>query len=98
MTEIVQNQKSNQKMNLLLVGRDFSLYDALKTSTLNLRWNILFARAEEDILSAVKRHQIHVVLAEIKKSKREATLLLKQLKKFDSFLEVIMTGPLLVSE
>ncbi len=85
-------------MNLLLVGRNTSLYDTMKKSALTHRWNILFAQAEEDILSAVKRHHIHVVITDIKRSKREAILLLKRLKKFDSFLEVIMTGHPLSSE
>jgi len=92
MDEFVQSQKAKQSINVLLAGKDFSLYDAIKKSALAGQWNFLFAQAEEDILSAVKRHHIHVVIAEIKKNKREANLLLKRLKKFDSFLEVIVMG------
>lgn len=79
-------------LNLLLVGKDFSLYDSIKKSTLASCWNILFARAEEDILSSAKRHNIHVVILEIKKNKKEAFILLKRLKKFDSLLDVIIAG------
>lgn len=92
MDEFVQSQKAKQSINVLLAGKDFSLYDTIKKSALAGQWNFLFAQAEEDILSAVKRHHIHVVIAEIKKNKREANLLLKRLKKFDSFLEVIVMG------
>ena len=92
MDEFFQSQKAKQSINVLLAGKDFFLYDTIKKSALAGQWNFLFAQAEEDILSAVKRHHIHVVIAEIKKNKREANLLLKRLKKFDSFLEVIVMG------
>ncbi len=98
MDEFTQSQKAKLSFNVLFVSKDFSLYDAIKKSAMASQWNFLFARAEEDILSSVKRHRVHVVIAEIKKNKKRANLFLKRLKNFDSLLEVIFVGEPLPSE
>lgn len=90
--KISQKRKPDSNMNLLLIGKDFSLYDSIKNSTIINRWNIFFGKATEDILSSVKMHDIHVAIIELEKNRKETVVLIKRLKRLDSLLEVIVLG------
>ena len=90
--EIPQKRKPDPNMNLLLICKDFSLYDLIKNSAIASRWNIFFNKTTDDILSSVKMHDIHVTIIEKEKTRKEAIDLLKKLKKFDSLLDMIVLG------
>ncbi|MFP4081417.1 MAG: sigma 54-interacting transcriptional regulator [Candidatus Aminicenantes bacterium] len=83
-------------MNLLLMCRDSSLNKRIKNSSLANLWNIVCGYPEQDMLSCIKKNQIHVVLLEAKKE--QASSLLSRLKKFDSLLDVVILGENFSSE
>ena len=90
--------KRELHLNLLLVGKTPSLFDAINKSPIAHRWNILTLMPDEDILSAVKEHDIQALVIELEKGLRESLSLLKKLKNFDSLVDVIFIGDPLSSE
>ncbi|MGB8952042.1 MAG: sigma-54 dependent transcriptional regulator [Candidatus Aminicenantales bacterium] len=78
--------------NLLVIGRDSSLYDLLKKSSLSQEFNINFCNVEEDILSFIKTHNIRIVLLDSEEASSRELNFLKKMKKFDSLLNIIVAG------
>jgi len=78
--------------NLLVIGKDSSLYDLLKKSHLSAEFNINFCSLNENILSFIKDNQIKTAIIDSEDSPDKDLQLLKKLKKFDPLLNVIIAG------
>jgi DNA-binding NtrC family response regulator len=91
-------RERNFQVNLVVVGKDSSLYDSLKSLSLPSNFNIFFCGLEEDILSFIERHFIRVSFLDMKEGGKDELHLLQKLKDFDSLLEVIIAGPPIPSE
>ncbi len=76
-------------VNILIIGDDSHLYDQLKNSYISESSSFSFCSPQEDYLSIIKSKEIHAVILELKRSKKERMIFLKKLKQFDPQLEVI---------
>lgn len=77
---------------MLLVGKDISLYDSIVNSSIANFWNVFPSKPEENILRAVKEHGFQAIVIDMEKRRKQAVSLLKDLKKFDSLVDVIFIG------
>lgn len=84
--------------NLIVIGKDSSLYDLLKKSSLSEEFNINFCSQEEDIFSFIKNNQARIAIIDSEETPDKDLQLLKKLKKFDRLLNVIIVGNPLTPE
>lgn len=89
--------KMKSELNLLITDENSLLYDLIKKSSLANNLNIYFCEAQEDILSFIKNNNINIVITDLDRNKTKGLALLKELKTFDSLLEVIIVGKPLAS-
>ena len=84
--------------SLLIVSREFSLYSAVKKTSLAGDLSFFFCRPDEDCLSIVRENAIRIVLVDSGEVHQEAESLLKKLKHFDSLIDIVIMGQGLDSE
>lgn len=80
------------QIKLLLLIEDFSLYDLLMKSSIADNCEVFFLEKIEDASTSIKSNNINVVIIDIERNKGERFNLLKDLKKSDRLLNVIITG------
>jgi len=80
------------QIRLLLLIEDFSLYDLLMKSSIADNCEVFFLEKIEDASTSIKANNINVVIIDIDRNKGERFDLLRNLKKFDRLLNVIITG------
>ncbi len=85
------------ELNLLITEEDLYLYDQIKKSSLADNWTVYLAEAQEDMFSLIKNNNINVVVTDFDRNRSKGLALLKELKKFDSLLDVIFIGKPLAS-
>lgn len=87
------------QIKLLLLIEDFSLYDLLMKSSIADNCEIFFLEKIGDASTSIKANNINVVIIDIDRNKAERFNLLKDLKKSDRLLNVIITGqPLMAND
>ena len=84
--------------SLLIVSREFSLYSAVKKTSLAGDFSLFFCRPDEDCLSIVRENAVRIVLMDSAEARQESESLLKKLKHFDSLIDVVILGQGLDSE
>jgi DNA-binding NtrC family response regulator len=77
---------------LLIVSRDFGLYDAFKRAAPPGAFNLVFCPPDEDCLALAAEHGIRVVLIDPDGPLPSALPLLRRLKKSDPLLDVLLAG------
>ena len=80
------------QIRLLLLIEDFSIYDLLMKSSIADTCEFFFLEKLEDASTSIKANNINTVIIDIDRNKGERFNLLKDLKKFDRLLNVIITG------
>lgn len=88
-------------MNILIIDEDPSLHDLIKQSSIASFCNIYFPNDYEDyeeLFIFIKDNNIHVIIADLDRNKKERLSLLKKTKKFDPLLDMIMVGKSLAPE
>lgn len=88
-------------MNILTIDEDPSLHDLIKQSSIASFCNIYFPNDYEDyeeLFIFIKDNNIHVIIADLDKNKKERLILLKKIKTFDPLLDMIMVGKSLAPE
>ncbi len=80
------------QIKMLLLIEDFSLYDLLMKSSIADNCEIFFLEKIGDASTSIKANNINVVIIDIDRNKAERFNLLKDLKKSDRLLNVIITG------
>ncbi len=88
-------------MNILIIDEDPSLHDLIKQSSIASFCNIYFPNYYEDyeeLLIFIKDNNIHVIIADLDRNKKERLILLKKIKTFDPLLDMIMVGKSLAPE
>jgi DNA-binding NtrC family response regulator len=75
-----------------MLVEDFSLYDLLKKSSIAEKSEIFFLDNISDASTSIKTNSINVVVIDIDRNSGERVNLLKELKKTDRLLNVILTG------
>jgi len=85
------------ELNLLITEEDSHLYDQIKKSSLENNWDVYLGQAQEDVFSFIKNNNINVVVTDLDRNRSKGLSLLKELKKFDSLLDVIFIGKPLAS-
>ncbi len=80
------------QIKLLLLIEDFSLYDLLMKSSIADNCEVFFLEKIGDASTSIKANNINVVIIDIDRNKAERFNLLKDLRKFDRLLNVIITG------
>lgn len=78
--------------NLLIIGKEPSLADMLKASPVAADFRIHFCRIGQDILDFIKDRSIRVAILDFEEIRKDASSLLRKLKKFDPLLHVVMIG------
>lgn len=87
------------QIKLLLFIEDFSLYDLLMKSSIADNCEVFFLEKIGDASTSIKANNINVVIIDIDRNKGERYNLLKDLRKFDRLLNVIITGqPLMAND
>jgi DNA-binding NtrC family response regulator len=79
-------------MSLLVVSRDFSLYDAVKRSSLPGNTSLFFCQPDEDLVAVVRDNGIRAALLDAPKAGPDAAPILKKLKRFDPLIDVVILG------
>jgi len=79
-------------MNLLLIDEGLSLYDKVKDSSFVDMCEVYFSESTNSILKYIKDHHIDVVMTDMDKYRDKAFSLIKELHKFDSLIDIILTG------
>lgn len=82
----------SSSLNLLIIDKDLSLYDTIKHSPLIDDFNIYFSETYAEMISFIKKNNIHVILADIDRDKGSGEQFLNKLKEFDALLDVILVG------
>lgn len=88
-------------MNILIIDEDPSLHDLIKQSSIASFCNIYFPNDYEDyeeLFIFIKDNNIHVIIADLDRNKKERLILLKKIKTFDPLLDMIMVGKSLAPE
>lgn len=88
-------------MNILIIDEDPSLHDLIIQSSIASFCNIYFPNDYEDyeeLFIFIKDNNIHVIIADLDRNKKERLILLKKIKTFDPLLDVIMVGKSLAPE
>lgn len=88
-------------MNILIIDEDPSLHDLIKQSSIASFCNIYFPNDYEDyeeLFIFIKDNNIHVIIADLDRNKKERLILFKKIKTFDPLLDVIMVGKSLAPE
>jgi len=78
--------------NLLIIGKEPSLAEMLKASPVAADFRIHFCRIGQDILDFIKDRSIRVAILDFEEIRKDASSLLRKLKKFDPLLHVVMIG------
>ena len=78
--------------NLLIIGKEPSLAEMLKASPVAADFRIHFCRVGQDILDFIKDRSIRVAILDFEEIRKDASSLLRKLKKFDPLLHVVMIG------
>jgi DNA-binding NtrC family response regulator len=84
--------------SLLIVSREFSLYSAVKKTSLAENFSLFFCRPDEDGLPIVRENAVKIVLVDSAEARQESESLLKTLKHFDPLIDVVIMGQGLDSE
>lgn len=77
---------------LLVVSRNFGLYDAFKRAAPPGAFNLVFCPPDEDCLALAAEHGTRVVLIDAEGPLPSALPLLRRLKKSDPLLDVLLAG------
>lgn len=88
-------------MNILIIDEDPSLHELIKQSSIASFCNIYFPNDYEDyeeLFIFIKDNNIHVIIADLDRNKKERLILLKKIKTFDPLLDMIMVGKSLAPE
>ena len=88
-------------MNILIIDEEPSLHDLIKQSSIASFCNIYFPNDYEDyeeLFIFIKDNNIHVIIADLDRNKKERLILLKKIKTFDPLLDMIMVGKSLAPE
>jgi len=80
------------QLRLLLLLEDLSLYDLFMKSSIAENCEVFFLEKIENASTSIKTNNINVVIIDIDRNKREGFNLLRDLKKSDRLLNVIITG------
>ena len=80
------------QIRLLLLIEDISLYDLLMKSSIADNCEVFFLENIEDASTSIKANNINVVIIDIDRNSGERFNLLRNLKKSDRLLNVIITG------
>lgn len=87
------------QIKLLLLIEDFSLYDLLMKSSIADNCEVFFLEKIGDASTSIKANNINVVIIDIDRNRGERFNLLKDLRKSDRLLNVIITGqPLMAND
>ena len=78
--------------SLLVISRDFSIYDAVKRSSLPGDTSLFFCQPDEDIIAVVRDNGIRTALIDAPKAGPDAAPLLKKLKRHDPLIDVVILG------
>lgn len=78
--------------SLLIVSRDFALYDTVKRSSLPDDTSLFFCQPDEDIIAVVRDNGIRIALLDAQEAGSDAAPLLKKLKRFDPLIDVVILG------
>jgi DNA-binding NtrC family response regulator len=79
--------------NLLIIGKEPTLYDLLKDSPVASGFRLLFCGTDGDILGFIKDNGVRIALLDSAEAQAEDFTLLENLKRFDPLLSVIVIGP-----
>jgi len=85
-------------INILIVDEDHSFYDLLENSSRLDKYTIFSSDSFADILKPIKSNSIGIVILDIKRDMDKGLTAIKELKKFDSLLDIIVIGDPLPSE
>jgi DNA-binding NtrC family response regulator len=78
--------------NLLIIGRDPTLFEALKDSPIAAEFRMFYCGAQDDPPVFIREHAIRFVLLDAQDGFSAATEILAALKRFDRLLNVIVSG------
>jgi DNA-binding NtrC family response regulator len=81
-----------QQTSLLILSRDFSLFDTVKRSSLPGNFSLFFSQPDEDFLTIVRDSLVKIVLLDSPDPGEGPDSPLKMLKKFDPQIDVILLG------
>jgi DNA-binding NtrC family response regulator len=80
------------RTNLLILSRDFSLFDAIRKAAPAESVNVFFCQPEEDYPGLMREHAFRIVFIDPADAGKEAQALLKKMKAFDPLLDVVVIG------
>jgi DNA-binding NtrC family response regulator len=80
------------RTNLLILSRDFSLFDAIRKAAPAESVNVFFCQPEEDYPSLMREHAFRIAFIDPADAGKEAQALLKKMKSFDPLLDVVVIG------
>lgn len=86
------------KKNILIISEELTIYNLLRSSSINNSYDISICKAQEDVLFIVKDRNIKVVIMELRGDEEDDFKLLKLLKTYNPLVDVIVVGKPLVSE
>jgi DNA-binding NtrC family response regulator len=78
--------------NLLIIGKETSLYEMLEASPVAEAFKLHFCRVEQDILGFMKTHPMRIAILDSEDVPKDELALLRKLKKFDPLLYIIVIG------
>jgi len=84
--------------NLLIIGKETSLYEMLEASPVAAAFKLHFCRVEQDILGFMKTHPMRIAILDSEDVPKDELALLRKLKKFDPLLYIIVIGDPVPSE
>jgi DNA-binding NtrC family response regulator len=95
---VARPNEMDARTNLLILSRDFSLFESVRKAAPAESANVLFCQPEEDYVGLMREHGIKVVLLDSAGDLKDLTSVLKKLKGFDPLVDVVILGPAADSE
>jgi len=86
------------QMKLLIIDEDKALYDKIKKSPIARSFAIQFCSIQENIVDYLQGNAINVALINTDENQKKSSLVLEKIKKFDSLIDVLITGKAQSSE
>jgi len=84
-------------MNLVIVDKDITSYDLASNSKLIANCEVFYSEDLKEILAFIKEHNTDIIIIDIDRDEFNGIAILRELKKSDAMLDIILTGSLLPS-
>jgi len=84
-------------MNLVILDKDITSYDLASSSNLIANCELFYSEDLKEILSFTTKHDTDIIVIDIDRDEFNGVTLLRELKKSDAMLDVILAGSLLPS-